>query len=856
MQWSHYTNKDIKEVFLELKTSPTGLTKKEAMARQEKYGLNELKNRGNSVLDILFNQFKSPFFYLLFIAALVSLFIGEKTDSVVILIFISINIFLGFFQEFRAEKTVSLLKNIIASKIKVIRDGKEVIIEKKDLVPGDIVHLVAGDIVPAELRITQQESLLVDQSVLTGESLPIVKTVGPLPKEEKEIFKANNILFTGTSVISGRAGGVVVSIGAQTALGQIAKEVSKKRPQGIYEKNLIYFCRLILKIVVSTVAVIFLLNLIIKGTNNFFEFSLFCVALVVSILPEALPAIVILALSRGSLKMAKENVVVKRLSAIEDLGNIEILCTDKTGTLTLNKLSLEKVVSFSKDKALLYGILSDQTLKTDTVGLHDEHKISSKDPFVVALLARSNYGIISDLKKFTMVKELSFDSFRMRSSVLVRNIKGEHMLITKGAPEVILGICSDFSHGYKKNEIKEDATREGQDGKRVLAIAYKKLEKLGQASPNMSKKDERAMTFLGYFVFEDPLKNTAEEAIRLSKKLGVKIKIITGDSKEVAGFVSKKTGLISNAADVILGEDLEKMQTDEFDNACQDNAVFARVSPDVKHKIIVSLQKKYEVGFLGEGINDVPALKAANVGIAVSEATDIAKEASDVVLLQKDLRVIVNGIKDGRVIFSNINKYIKCALANNFGNFYSIASISLFISFLPLLPLQILLGNLLSDFPLISIVTDSVDIEELRKPKNYQLHNVLPLIISLGLVSTLFDFVFFLIFYKNSPMTIQTLWFIETILTEIFLIFVIRTRHLFWKAKRPSFALLLFTIIDGLVIIFLPFTKFGQRVFHFAAPPLSGLFIILLLLIAYIGLSELVKLIYFHYFKPPKIQDN
>ncbi len=857
MHWSYYTNKSIGEVFEELKTSPAGLLKQEAVLRQKNYGLNEVSSKKIGIFDILVRQAKSPFFYLLLIAGIVAFFIGEKIDSLVIMIFIVVNLVIGFLQEYKAERTISLLKNIISSKTTVVREGSYETIEKKYLVPGDIVSLSLGDMVPAELRVLHTENFLVDESVLTGESAPVLKNSEPLPSEEKEVFKSTNILFTGTSVISGKALGIVVGTGEDTALGNIVASVQEKRPQGVYEKDLMYFCRLMLKIVVTTVFLIFLLNLIIKGTENFFEFSLFCVALIVSILPEALPAIVILALSRGSMKMAKENVVVKRLSAIEDLGNIEILCTDKTGTLTQNKLSLEKIVSFNKSKAVLYGLLGspiDEEKKSSLLnpargqsGLVESQKKQTSNgvnPFDVALKTRADWQTLKDIKKYRIVKELAFDSFRMRSSFLIEGKNHEKILITKGAPEVILKLCSTFPAGYKRNEIKENIAKEGQDGKRVLMVAFKTHKK-----DVIAKEDERGLTFLGYFVFEDPLKTTAEEAIRLAKKLGVQIKIITGDSKEVAHFVSKKTGLINNASEVMLGQDLENMHQEEFNNACQDYAVFARISPDIKHRIIKSLQRNYEVGFLGEGINDVPALEAANVGIAVFEATDIAKEASDIVLLKKDLRVIINGIKDGRMVFSNINKYIKCSLSSNFGNFYSIAVISLFIPFLPMLPVQILLGNLLSDFPLISIVTDSVDIEELRKPKAYQLHNILPLIIALGLVSTVFDFLFFLIFYKDAPANIQTLWFIESIITELLLVFIIRTRHVFWKAKKPSFSLVFLSITAGLATLILPFTHVGQSFFHFAKAPLSGVLVVMVLVILYIALSEIVKLVYFKYFK-------
>jgi Mg2+-importing ATPase len=842
MAFSQFTNKSPEEVLKFFKTSISGLSKKEALLAREKYGFNEIKIKNNNAFNILLRQFKSPFTYLLLVAVVMSILIGQMVDSVAVLAFIFINVAIGFFQEYKAERAISLLQKFILQKVKVLRDSKEEIIDKNLLVPGDIVLLGAGDVVCADLRVISLQNFLVNESSLTGESIPVSKISEALakPASAESFGEARNIIFSGSSIVSGKAIAVVVATGKDTVFGNVVKAVSEIKRESAYEKSILYFCKLILRIVVVTIALIFAANILLKGISNVLELLLFSVALIVSILPEALPAVVTFALSAGSLKMAKQKVVVKRLSAIEDLGNIEILCTDKTGTLTQNKLSLEEIVSSDKKKCFLYGALSSGA------GLRREN------PFDSALFQRIPDDVLRQSKKFKIIFELPFDSYRMRSAFLVESVKNEKILIVKGAPESIIKNCSRQGYGgqAKFRELEEDIAREGLDGKRVLAIAFKKVD---SKISSIKVQDEKSLTFLGYFVFSDPLKTTAKEAIELSKKLGVQIKIITGDSKEVAGYVAKRTGLASGDQDLISGQELGKLTKEEFDDACDEKSVFARISPDVKHKIIKSLQKKYEVGFLGEGVNDAPALKTANVGIAVMEASDVARDASDVVLLQKDLRVIVNGIKDGRMIFSNINKYIKCALASNFGNFYSIAVISLFVNFLPMLPIQILLGNILSDFPLISIATDSVDIEELRKPKAYQLHNILPLIISLALVSTVFDFIFFAIFFKQAPAVIQTLWFIESILTELLLIFVIRTRKKFWKAKKPSAWLLWLSMIDGIFIIALPFLSIGQTWFHFVVLPILPLLIVFFLVGCYFITSEVVKLIYFHYWKPREI---
>ena len=813
-----------------------GLSKKEVVLAQKKYGLNEIKSKNINTWEVFVRQLKSPFTYLLFGAALISFFVGEKTDFFVIVIVVILNIMIGFFQEYKAERAIYFLRKFVPQNVKVLRQGREQIIDKKDLVPGDVVLLESGDRVPADLRVISLENFLIDESSLTGESVPVAKISEALKQSTDEIFKAKNILFSGTCVISGKAHAVVIDIGQSTAFGQIAQMVSFGSRESAYERDIIYFCKLVLKIVLVTIILLFAANLLIKGLSDFFELLLFSVALIISILPEALPAVVTLSLSKGSLEMAKQHVVVRRLTAVEDLGNIEVLCTDKTGTLTENKLSLEKIVSSDRRKCLLYGILSSDV---------NDHKESILNPFDLALFEKSPEDFWHEYKKYEMLYELPFDSYRMRSSFVIKDKKGNRFLIVKGAPEILLDLCTKLSDRSSKKEIKEDAQREGEEGRRVLAVAFKKISK-----DKVTAEDEKSLSFLGYFVFEDPLKKSTEEAIKLAKQLGVKVKVITGDSKEVAGYVAHKIKLISKPTDVVSADDLQKMTTEEFDDTCNEKQVFARISPQLKYKIVKSLQKKYDVGFLGEGINDAPALKIANVAIVVQSASDVSREVSDVVLLKKDLKVIIDGIRFGRQIYSNINKYIKCMLASNFGNFYSVAVISLFINYLPMLPVQILLGNLLSDFPLISVATDSVDIEELKKPKMYQLSSVLPLIMILALISTIFDFIFFAIFYKQSPANIQTLWFIESILSELILIFIIRTRRKFWKAKKPGAALVMLSVIDGVFITLLPFFTIGQRIFHFVTPPFIPLLIVFGLLIAYSVLSETTKLIYFHYWKP------
>lgn len=839
MKFSEYAEKTAEEVLKDLKTSENGLSEKEAENRLKIYGQNETNSKGVSLIDIFLRQFKSPFFYLLFIAAFVSVSVGEKNNGLLILLFVFINVVLGFIQEHKAEKAIFLLKKYVSSTVRVLREKTEKIIDKKFLVPGDIVLLELGNIAPADLRIIKAQNLLVDESVLTGESVPVFKISRPIPKKTEEIFEAKNIIFAGTSVISGEAEGVVVATGPKTVSGGLVKLISEIKRSGAYEKDLLRFSRLILRIVITTILLVFLGNLIIKGPQNFFDFLVFSIALIVSAVPEALPLVTTFALSRGSLRLAREKVVVKRLSAVEDLGDIEILCTDKTGTLTENKLVLDNIYSSDKEKCLLYGILASSCV---------EEEIESADnPFDSAIFKYVSPNIMETIKKFKVISEIPFDPFRLRNSALLEDSEDGKILIVRGSPEAVFKLSSNFENGYSKETVSKEIEKEGIEGKRVLALAYKKINENEPLENKMP--EEKNLTFLGYFSFKDPLKESTKESIKLAKDLGVKIKILTGDSKEVAGAVAKEIGLIEDYRKVILGETLNSLTEKEFHNACEEFSVFARLSPTTKFKIVESLQKKFEVGFLGEGINDVPSLKLANVGIVVKDAADVSKDAADVILLNKDLRVIIEGVRQGRNIFSNINKYIKCTLASNIGNFYSMAIVSLTIPFLPMLPMQILLVNLLSDFPLIAIASDSIDAQELKQPKLYQLNKMIPLIILLAVISSIFDFIFFGVFKNSEPAALQTLWFVFSIFTEISLIFSIRSRGFFLKAKRPELSLIAISFLTFFITIFLPFTDFGRNFFQFVNPPVISILIVLFLVFDYFIISETGKLIYFRYFR-------
>lgn len=832
MYFSKYTILSAEKVLTEFKSNLCGLATDEANKRLENFGLNVVDGRELKLWQVFLRQFKSPFIYLLFFATALAFGLKENVDGFMILGFIAINAILGFAQEYHSEKSLSLLKKYVVARARVRRNKKDNLIKAIELVPGDIIMVETGDVIPADIRLLEVDNLVVDESVLTGESIPMVKRYQALTKIADEIHKASNLGFSGTVVVSGRGVGVVIATGRNTFMGEVAKLTIETNRESAFEKGITKFSTFILKMILVILVLLFVSNVLIKGREaNIVELILFSIALAVSVIPEALPLVTTLSLSRGALRLAKNKVVVKRLSAVEDLGSIEILCTDKTGTITENRLEVGSMMAEDKEKCLFYINLASSFLA--------DKDAEPNNSFDLALWKKLSLIDREKIKNFTRLHEVPFDPVRRRNDVLVQT-NNECVLVTRGAPEEVLSLCRGISK-TKKAELLEWIIKSGQSGQRVLAVGFKNVK----ASDCKIAKEENNLEFLGLVSFVDPIKISTKSALKQAKHLGVQIKILTGDAKEVAGAVAVNVGLVKSFDEVITGVEIENMSEEEREEAVSKYSVFARVSPQQKFLIIQLLQKKFEVGFLGEGINDAPALKLANVAMVVEGASDIAREASDIVLLNSSLSVIVDGIKGGREIFANTIKYLKITLISNFGNFYAIAVASLMIAFLPMLPVQILLLNLLSDFPMIAIAADTVDLEELRRPKSYNVREVVLVAIFLGLVSTVFDFIFFAIFYKHAPEVLQTNWFIGSVLTELVLIYSVRTRFFCLRAKPASSTLVGLTVLAIITTIVLPYTSFGSNFFHFRAPAFGDLFLILCIVATYFVVTEIIKLLYY-----------
>ena len=802
-----------------------GLSNAEVKERRGRYGPNRLTSKETRWYHIALNQFRTSFIYLLAVAAAASFILGEKIDGIFIVVFILTNAVLGFWQEFHSARALLDLKKYITEKTHVIRGGVEELVDVVDLVVGDVVALKAGDKIPADIKFLESRGLMVDESILTGESVPTAKSAGDLG-------------FWGTLLVSGNATGVVVATGNNTEVGKIAKVTLETPSDSAFQREMKSFSSFILWLVIISILAVFLFQFLMHGASfRLVEFIVFAIALAVGVIPEALPLVITTALSRGALQLAKKHVIPKRLSAIEDLGNIDILCTDKTGTITENQLKVDDILETEKDGTLRYALMASN---------YEENKEVGQNSFDKALWDRSSRQLRAEVKKIKKLAEMPFDPERRRNCVLAQEA-GAGKLVVRGAAEELVELCSEFEN-FSKKEILEKIKLFGLEGKRVLAIVVKDipgnlevLEKIDLAG------EEKKLSFVGLVTFMDPLKASAAKAVKDAKHLGVQVKIISGDSKEVCGSIACQVGLISSAEKVITGAELEKMGEGRH-QAVLDYHVFARVSPMQKFNIINLLKDKHFVGYLGEGFNDLPALKTAHVALVVNNASDIAKDTADIILLHKSLAVIIDGIKEGRRIFVNSFKYIKTTLAGNFGNFYAMIFASLIIPFLPMLPLQILLLNFLTDFPMIAIATDNVDLKELRKPKGFQIKEIVLVATILGLVSTVFDFAFFSYFYGFGEQNLQTMWFVGSVLTEFLLIFSMRRQGFFLSGARPSKWLVGLTLLLVPFSLSLPYIRQAREIFSFVAQPASSIIVGLVLVLGYLAATEMVKLFYYRRF--------
>ncbi len=836
-----------KILFSHFNTNPQGLSHKEALHRQEHYGYNDVsKKEERHGLTIFLSQFKNPLILILLAATLISRFLGENVNALVILLMVLLNVFLGFFQEYRAERTIRELKKYVSYQAKVLRDGELVELDAKELVPGDIVHLSIGDLVPADLRLLAEEDLTADESSLTGESLPVSKQTSSVSKYRSLPQELRNMAFMGTSIAAGFGKGMVVATGGRTFFGKTAAYLQKKEPEADFQKSIHRFSNFLLMVVVVMTVFIFIANALLgKGYLISFMFAL---ALAVGITPEILPVIMTVTLSKGASQMAREKVITKRLSSVEDLGNIDTLCCDKTGTLTEGKLELQdyRDVEGKRDtKVVLYSMLCSSVphLKTAALG----------NPLDKAIWESSaGKGLATDAREYTFLDQNEFDYHRRRMSVLVEHASST-LLIAKGAPESIFSICQNVSLKGKSipftaklhHALRVRVHQYEKDGYKVIAIAERKVQQ-----KKMNRSDEQKLTLIGFLLFLDPPKKSAKEALALLKQLGVHIKVISGDSPVITEKICREVGLVLKDR-IITGEELERLTPTEMEEYSQRYTVFARVSPEQKYKIVASLNKEgHIVGFLGDGVNDAPALRAADVGISVDTGAGIAKEAADIILLKKSLHVLIDGIMQGRKIFSNITKYILNTISANYGNMFTVAISSLFLRFIPLLPSQILLNNFISDIPNLTISTDNVDAELLHKPKRWNFKLISRFMIYFGLLSSVFDLILILamlLIFQSTPAEFRTGWFVMSAISEIIILFSLRTHVSFFKS-RPSMWLIAVSFITIFTTLALPYFLFGQRFFELV--PLSGELMLLIgiVLLGYFIAAEIAKRYFFRKF--------
>jgi P-type Mg2+ transporter len=845
---------DAAGVYARLKTRAEGLTSEEASARLEEHGPNVLaKDARTGLGKLLWHAVLNPLVILLAVLATVSFATGDARAGIMMSLMIGLGVGLKLIQESKADSAAAKLKAMISVTATVLRDGAPLEVPLSQLVPGDVVKLAAGDMIPGDVRIVSAKDLFVIQGSLTGESFPVEKFEVEKNFATKAPIELTSIGFLGTSVESGSATGVVIATGKDTYLGSMAQSLSEQPTQTAFDRGVSRFTWLMLRFMLVMVPLVFVINGLTKG--NWEEAFFFALAVAVGLTPEMLPMIVTVCLSKGAIAMSRKKVIVKRINAIQNLGAMDVLCTDKTGTLTMDHVILERhcdVVLREDDGVLALAYLNSH-FQTGLRNVLDR-----------AVLAHKEVHDHAHIPEFSKVDEIPFDFQRRIMSVVVRTPEGKDRIISKGAPEAIFACCKQFELDGELypmehiliDELQEEYETLSADGFRLLAIASKDVPARdctpGSGTP-YGKADERDLILNGYVAFLDPPKETATAAIKALQGHGISVKVLTGDNDLVARKICKEVGLSTDH--VLLGAQVEVMTDEQLADASESATLFARVSPAHKQRIIKALQsRKHTVGFMGDGINDAPALRAADVGISVDTAVDIAKESADMILLEKSLMVLEEGVIEGRKVFANILKYIRMGASSNFGNMFSVLGASVFVPFLPMLPIQILANNLLYDISQTAIPTDDVDPDQVQKPRPWDMKELTRFIVCIGPCSSLFDYTTYLLMLylfkcwntstpeaaAHSESLFQTGWFVESLLTQTLIIHVIRTNKIPFLQSRPSWPLM---VMSGCIMgvgVAIPFTPVGTYLGFTPLPPLYWAFIFLTLLL-YVVLTQSVK---------------
>lgn len=829
--WQQYARLSGEETLKSLQTRSEGLTSAEAVQRMAHYGKNKLPTQHTPWWHFLLRQYTGFFSYTLLAIALFYTLTGGTTEALLVGTIYIINGLLAFTQEYRSDKAMQLLAHYLEHTASVIRTSNEIIIPMSQVVPGDIVIVRAGDSLPADVRIIKLHQTLVDESIMTGESLPVEKTTQVLASLPATMPEATCIAYGGTQVVQGFLTGVVIATGTYTALGAMSLRAQATVRTSTFTEEMPHITHFIGLLLLVSLTIILMVNLVTHGFSsaNFWHLLILTIALVVSTIPEALPLVITYALAQGAVLLARHgSVIVKRLSAIEDLGHMQILCCDKTGTLTEHQLSIAQIFSHNPDELLLLARLAGAPLSLKSANLHGFDK-----PIHEHLTPK----LLRELAHYTRIEELPFDPATQTSGAILQK-DSNTWSITLGVPEKIIAATPSLS-ASQRTQMLHDVQAAGVRGERVIGVARTAVKNHATHTVrHHASYDE----LLGVITFHDPLKKTAPTALEKARKLNVAIKVISGDSVEICGHIAYTLGLINDPRHVLHGDSWEKFTEQERMHAVAEHQIFARCTPQQKAGIVEALKKTgASVGYMGDGVNDMLPLKAANVAIAVQHSPDIVRESADIILVHKSLLNVINAIGAGRTMVYNILTYLRITLAASFSNFYSMSFASLFITLPDIFPLHMLIVNLLSDIPLIAIATDHVDIHSLAQPRRFNRTDMLRSTILLGILNSCMDALFLLCFYRTTAGTLETSWALWSTLSELGIIFSLRTTLSAFRAIRPSWQLITLCSSAAIIALTLPLTRFGTEHVGYTLLTPSNVGTIIGLVGIYFVVSELIK---------------